>query len=294
MTGVGLCLPQLGPHVTGPVVRDFCTKAEEMGFTSLWVQEHLFYPLEGKTGFSGRAGRPVPEPYRSVLGATELLAAAAAWTSDALLGTSILVAGYHRPVELAQRLATIDVLSGGRLVAGLGLGWSIDEHTQMDVSMERRGARLEELVVAMEACWGDDPVEHHGELFDIPVAEVRPKPVQRPRPYLMSGMWGPVGLDRTTRLFDGWNPTSLTPEQAQETVTALNSERQGRPPLDVWFRSFLQWPGGPAVADAMFAQVARSKELGFREVIIDANFFEGITSPEAWLDVLDLLAPALQ
>lgn len=294
MTGVGLCLPQLGPHVTGPVVKEFCQRAEAMGFTSLWVQEHLFYPHDGKSGYSGRDGLPIPEPYRSTLAATELLAAAAAYTSAVLIGTSILVGGYHRPVELAQRLATIDVLSGGRLVVGLGVGWSEDEHDQMDVSMDRRGARLEELVEAIEACWGPDPVRFDGERFTVPAADVRPKPVQRPRPPLISGLWGPIGLQRTARVFDGWNPAGRTPEQVVEAMTTMAALRPGgAPPLDVWFRTFLQRPFAPPIPDVMLAEIQSARALGFREVIIDANFSETITSPEAWLSLLDDLAPTL-
>ena len=80
MTGVGLCLPQLGPHVTGPVVQEFCQRAEARGFTSLWVQEHLFHPHEPSSGYAGRAGNPVPAQYVSALAATELLTAASADT----------------------------------------------------------------------------------------------------------------------------------------------------------------------------------------------------------------------
>ena len=294
MTGVGVCLPQLGPHTSGPVVRDFCVKAEAMGFTSLWVQEHLFYPLEPESGYANIPGRAIPQPYRSTLAATELLMAAAAWTDVVTVGTSVLVGGYHRPIELASRLATIDVLSGGRLVVGLSVGWSNDEHEQMDVTTDRRGARLEELVAALIACWGPDPVTFDGEFFHIPKCEIDPKPLQQPRPSLISGLWGPVGLRRTARAFDGWNPTRGNPSAILPVLEEMAAIRPaGMAPLDVWYRTFLQPPGGPLVADAMFAQVAEAKELGFREVIIDANFYDGIDSPQAWLDVLDLLAPAL-
>ena len=130
---VGLTLPQLGPHVTREAVRGFCEEAERLGFASLWVQEHLFFALNPSAPYAARPGMPVPEAYRTTFAATELLMAAAAWTERVTIGTSILVGGSHRPVELAQRLATIDVLSKGRLIAGLSVGWSKDEHDQMDV-----------------------------------------------------------------------------------------------------------------------------------------------------------------
>ena len=112
---IGLCLPQLGGHVNRDGLRAFCEQAEELGYGSLWVQEHIFYPLHPVSGYSARPGLKVPDAYRSTLAALETLTAAAAWTTRPVVGTSILVAGLHRPVALAQQLSTIDTLSGGRL-----------------------------------------------------------------------------------------------------------------------------------------------------------------------------------
>ena len=99
---VGQGLPQLGPHADAVAVRGFAERAEELGFGHLFVQQHLFYPHEVVSGYSARPGLAVPEAYRSVLQPMELLAVVAGWTSKILLGTSILVAGYHRPVDLAS------------------------------------------------------------------------------------------------------------------------------------------------------------------------------------------------
>jgi hypothetical protein len=106
-------------------------------------------------------------------------------------------------------------------------------------------------------------------------------------------MWGPIGQQRTARLFDGWNPAGLTPEQAATIVEEMNTDRGDKPPLDVWYRTFLQRPHGQLDLGLMFSHVAQAKELGFREIIIDANFADSITSPQAWVDVLDDLTPAL-
>lgn len=203
--GVGLCLPQLGDGVDGAVVHDVAQAAEEAGFASLWVQEHLFVPESPVSGYAGRDGVPIPTAYSSTLSPLELLSAVAAFTSSVRLGTRVLVGGYHRPVELAQRLATVDVLSAGRLVVGLGVGWSIDEHRQMDVPTERRGVRLEELVSALRVCWGPDPVAYESEFFSIPPSMLRPKPVQS-HITVIGGAMTPAGCRRVVRSFDGWNP----------------------------------------------------------------------------------------
>ena len=211
------------------------------------------------------------------------------------VGTSVLVGGYHRPVELAQRLATIDVLSGGRLVVGLSVGL-VERRARADGRHARTAAApaSRSSSTRWSLAGAPTPSRSTASSSTSPAAEIDPKPVQQPRPPLISGLWGPVGLRRTARAFDGWNP-------ARRSRPSMAVWRGWRPAADptAWRRSrsgtarSCRRPGGPPSPDMMFAQIAEAKELGFREVIIDANFSEGITSPQAWLDVLDLLAPAL-
>ena len=300
MTGVGLCLPQLGGHVTRDVLRRFVEEAEELGFASLWVQEHLFYPHAPVSGYAARPGLAIPEAYRTTLSALEPLTAAAAWSSTVEVGTSVLVAGYHRPVQLAQRLATVDLLSDGRLTVGFSVGWSDDEHAQMDVDPRSRGRRLDELLDALEACWGPDPVRHEGEFFSIPPSDVRPKPVQSPRPRLLSGMRSAAGLRRTAQRFDIWNPASGTLEQVVETAAALQEQRPAHlTPLQVYWRLFTQPPVRvanlrPAGIDELVASVVQAREAGFAQVIVDTNFDPALDSPSAWSGLPARLAPLLE
>src|SRR3954447_17827199 len=97
MTRVGLCLPQLGEHVTRSAVRTFAERAEQLGYSALWVQEHLFFPRQPKSDYANRPGVPVPEQYRTTFAATELLMAAAAWTDRIAIGTSVLLGGVPPP-----------------------------------------------------------------------------------------------------------------------------------------------------------------------------------------------------
>ncbi|AWH93079.1 TIGR03619 family F420-dependent LLM class oxidoreductase [Dietzia lutea] len=297
MTPVGLSVPQLGPHVDRAVLKDFCQSAEALGYGGLWVQEHLFFPYEVASAYAGHKGRPVPEQYRSVLGATQTMAAMAAWTERPVIGSSILVAGYHRPVELAQSLATVDLLSDGRLVAGFSVGWSDEEHAQMDVDPRTRGRRCDELIDALEACWGPDPVEFHGQFFSIPRSDVDPKPVRSPRPPLLSGMLSPRGIERTIAKFDIWNPVG-DPAQNRELVDEMNTRRpRGRDPLQVYQRLFLERPGGedePNGVDGVLRMVDRSREHRMDAVIIDASFWRGIDSPAAWARLPELLKDCVE
>jgi probable F420-dependent oxidoreductase len=300
MMRVGLALPQLGAHVTAEAFTDFCRRAEAAGFSSLWAQEHLFFPLQPRSGYAAVPGLPIPNQYRTVLAPMEAMAFAAAATSTVTIGSSILVAGYHRPVELAQRLATLDVLSKGRLVVGLSVGWSADEHEQMEVDPRTRGRRLEELVRAILACWAPDPVSFEGEFFHIPESVISPKPVQDPHPPLLSGMWSAAGLDRTVELFDIWNPARGTPEELSVLLEGLNGRRDPeKAPLRLYFRSFAQRPnhrpGDPIEGvDGVVADVRASARAGVEEVIVDCNFWDRMDSPGAWAGAPDLLAPALE
>jgi probable F420-dependent oxidoreductase len=299
MTTVGLCLPQLGGYVTRAALRGFVESAEELGFASVWVQEHLFYPHEPVSGYSARPGLAIPDAYRTTLSALETLSCAAAWSSRMEVGTSVLVAGYHRPVQLAQRLATLDVLSEGRLTVGFSVGWSDDEHDQMDVDPRTRGRRLDEMLDALEACWGSDPVSFDGEFFTIPASDVRPKPVQSPRPRLLSGMRSAAGLRRTAERFDIWNPASGTLEQILEIAGQLQERRPaGRAPLEVYWRLFTEPPVlvanlRPVTVDELVASVGQAQAAGLASVIVDANFDRTIDSPQAWAQLPERLAPLL-
>jgi probable F420-dependent oxidoreductase len=296
---IGLGLPQLGPHVTPSVVRRFCRRAEELGFASLWVQEHLFYPTANTSGYAGRTSTSVHPAYQSILGATELLAYVAACTERAMIGASVFVAGYHRPVELAQRIATLDVLSEGRMVAGLSAGWSDEEHAQMDVDPRTRGRRMDELIEALRACWADDPIQFTGQQFTIPPAIMRPKPVQHPHPPLLSGLRSEAGLRRTARYFDIWNPSRGT---AEELVGHLSDMAQLRPadraPLRLFFRSYTQRPTDPVGSggqgyDGVTQDLATAIAAGAEQLIVDTSFADDMDSEQAWDEVPDRLAPLL-
>lgn len=297
--GVGLTLPQLGPHVSRRAVRAFCERSEAVGFASLWVQEHLFFALEPQAPYAARQGMPVPDAYRTTWSPLELLSAAAAWTERAVLGTGILVGGYHRPVELAQRIATLDHLSAGRVVLGLSVGWSKDEHDQMDVEFATRGRRMDELVQALLACWGPDPVQFDGEFFHIPPSIVRPKPRTSPHPPLLSGMRSPAGLRRTAAMFDIWNPASGTLDQIAATRAEIDAVRPaGREPIRVVQRIFTEPPfQGPGLSamtvEQMCAAVRAARGAGVDHVVVDTGFTTQVASEQDWAELPDRLAPLL-
>lgn len=293
MATVGLCLPQLGPAVDAGLVREFAQTAEGMGFSHLWVQDHFLYALDQNGEYGGSAAAQ-PERYQSVWAPTELLAAVAAWTSTISLGTSVLVGGNHYPVQLAQRLATIDQLANGRLDAiGLSVGWSVEEHRAMGVDPSTRGRRMDDFVPALQACWGPDPVEHHGPFFDVDPCLMQPKPLNPFR--LMSGMWSKAGLARTAALFDLWNPGSLPVEQVQSMLAGINAQRaSGRDAVGVIYRVALESTAGKRMTvDEVAQRTSECATAGFEGVVIETNFCSEIDSPAAWLAALESLKPVL-
>lgn len=291
MTTIGLTLPQLGPVVSASLVRDFVQQSDDMGFDDLWVQDHFLYALEQSGEYGGSAATQ-PDVYRSVWAPTELLAAVATWTARMRLGTSILVGGNHWPAQLANRLATVDQLSGGRLsVVGLSVGWSEEEHRAVGVDPRTRGKRLDDFVPALRACWGEDPVNYHGPFFNIGPAVMQPKPARVPR--LMSGMYSPAGLARTARDFDLWNPGSLPIDTVQQMLDGINAQRsEDRPPVGAIYRMAQQSTAGKRMTiDEMTTRVQECVAAGLEGVIVETNFCSEITSPQAWLTVLRNLQP---
>lgn len=297
MTGIGLCLPQLGPHVTADVIAEFARRAESFGYSSLWVQDHFMYPLQPERGYGGSGVLP-PAQYTSVFAPLETLAFVAGQTHGMNLGTSILVAGNHWPVPLAQRLATLDQMCGGRLIVGLGVGWNAEEHQASGTDIETRGRRMDDFIPALLACWGDDPVTYEGPVFRIPPSLVNPKPVRRP--LLLSGMWSEAGLDRTARWFDAWNPAGMSVSRVGKMAAAIDARRTAeQEPIRIYYRLFAQDPLGPTrtldeILSTMTEVVRSAREAGFAEVTLEHNFWDAIVGPDDWLRIPEHFASLLE
>lgn len=286
----------MGPHVSAPTVAAFAARAEELGYDSLWVQDHFASPLDPNR--APDYNTETSDPYPSVLSPMELLAFTAAVTSRCRLGSSVLVGGYYWPAVLAHRVATLDVLSQGRAVVGLGIGWSEEEHQLVGVNMKTRARRFDDLVPALKACWGADPVSYEGEFFSIPPSVLKPKPYRRARPQLLLGA-GVKGLHRSDE-FDGWTIGGRIPiAEAAQIAAETNSRRPSHlAPLTVHYRLFTDYPGDVVSADGdvdrLVDMVDQAREAGFEEVIIDASWGPEMSSEQAWLDVPDRLAAVLR
>jgi probable F420-dependent oxidoreductase len=195
---IGIGLPHAGSAASAERIAQSARMAEDFGLDSVWVLDRwLRVP-------SPRSGQPLSTFYQTVFDPIETLAYVAAMTSRIRLGTSAVIALLQSPVLLARRLATIDVLSNGRLIAGIVAGWMPEEFEAAGVPFEKRGDRIEEYAAALRSAWGTDPVAFTGRYYRIPPSEIGPKPVQQCGiPLYLGGNAGTPAVARAGRIGDG-------------------------------------------------------------------------------------------
>jgi probable F420-dependent oxidoreductase len=218
---LGFALPQYGEAAHDDLAR-FASTAEQLGADSLWVGDRLLAAVNPSMGYAGTD--TFPDEFRTNLDPFVALTVAATATTTARLGSNVLVAPWYPPVQLARQLTSIDVISGGRLLPGFGIGWSPEEFQAAGAPFRRRGAQLDELLDALEALWTTNPVQHDGARWSIPRSWVDLKPVQRPRPPIYLGAFTPPGLKRVGERADGWMAVVQVPARVHH-VDALKWQR---------------------------------------------------------------------
>jgi probable F420-dependent oxidoreductase len=303
---VGISLPQLGPQASPEGLIKVARRAEELGYDSVWVLERLLWPLAPKEPYPAAPDGRLPETYQSVLDPIETLTFVAAHTTKVQLGTSVLVLPYHSPIQLARRLATLDVLSGGRALVGVGAGWSRDEFEAAGVPFERRGARCDEFLRAMIELWTKDPVKFDGEFYHIPESKIGPKPIQKPHPPIYVAGFGQYTFDRAAKFGNGWNPAGIMSFEALEGMIGQfrqTAERAGRGDMEVVLRCFTMLFSEPAGAgrspmtgsiDQIREDTARLRDIGVTHLIQSppAIGFDPSASVDVMLGLMEQLMQA--
>src|SRR5262245_65464407 len=205
---LGFGLPQTGQAAGPDGVTKVARRAEHLGFGSLWVFDRLLYPLKLQTPYPAGDGS-LPELYKSVLDPVETMTFVAAKTSRINVGSSVLNLPWYNPVLLARRLTTLDILSGGRLRLGFGIGWSLDEYEAAGVPWKQRGSRADEALSALKAIWTTNPVEIQGAGFKVPKSYFGLKPLQKPHPPIYMAAYTPGAMRRAAREATGWFPVGI-------------------------------------------------------------------------------------
>jgi probable F420-dependent oxidoreductase len=280
-TRLGLGLPQMRQYDLGKDVPDVARAAERTGYESLWVFERALFPEPATQGLYGIEGLPWPDTYRNVADPLVTLTLAAAATERALLGTSVLVAPLHVPFQLAKALASLDAASGGRVLAGFGTGWSLDEYAAASVRpFEERGRVLDELIEVCRAVWGPDPVVYDGRLTKIASAVVGPKPA-RPIPILLAAS-GPRARRRLVDHADGWLPVGMGADAVAaqwRELRELADERGRTEPIRTVLRINAQYQAEAydgdgrrpfqGSVDQIVEDLAAHAEIGLDEILLD-------------------------
>jgi probable F420-dependent oxidoreductase len=286
---LGFGVPVSGVWATpGNQVR-FVQRAEALGYRTAWTFQRLLVPAEREP--DPRSGMQV---YRSVLDPVVSLAHLAGRTDRIRLGLAVLNMPFFSPALAAKQLATLDILSNGRLDVGLGVGWSKVEFVASGVPLDRRGRRAEEFLRALRALWTDQVVEFDGEFYRIPPARAEPKPVQRPHPPVLLGGSAEAALRRAGRLAAGWiSASNADLRHIDRPIATVReaAERADRDPDALRFvcRGPLRL-GPPGAADrrpltGSVEQVRGDLEdlraQGVTEVFLDVNWDPQVGSPDA-------------
>jgi probable F420-dependent oxidoreductase len=233
----GILLPQTGQLATTENVLYIGRETEKVGLDSVWVFERLLWPVKPQTPYGGIPNAPIPVEYQSVLDPLETLTYIAGNTDRISLGTSIIDMFFHNPVTLARRFATLDALSGGRVIAGLGIGWSKDEYDAAGISFKEKGARADEYLQALKRIWTEDVVEFKGQFYNIPASKIGPKPVQKPHPPILLGAFSPKTFPRIVNYADGWIPIAgfVPLEQQEQAINTLRetARKANKNPSDI-------------------------------------------------------------
>jgi probable F420-dependent oxidoreductase len=273
---IGFALPQFGALAHHPEeVARFARQAEELGAASLWVGDRLLDPVDPTVGYAG--ADTIPPEFRTALDPFATLATAAAVTERVQLGSNVINAPWYPPAVLARSLTTIDAMSAGRLLVGLGTGWSPEEYEAVNVPMAERGRRLDETLDALTAWWTANPVEHRGEHWTVPASYVDLKPATRPRPPVYLGGFVPTALRRVARRADGWLPIAVPPAPFDPEAAVVGpmasireaAEREGRDPaaLDAILR--VNPSSEASVADITTVLARAEGEAGVGHAFVD-------------------------
>jgi len=231
---------------------------EERGFESLFVVEHTHIPASRRTPYP--AGGPLPSIYWESYEPFTFLAQVAAVTQKLQVGTGICLVPEHHPIALAKRVASLDSLSNGRFLFGIGAGWNAEELENHGVAFKDRWRVLEESVQAMKACWTEKDASYQGKFVKFDPVWVEPKPVRKPHPPILIGAASKWAIQRVVAFADGWMPIAGAPG-FDDQLKQLNDEcaRKGRDPKSIDISVF----AAPAGKD----ELGKLKAQGVNRVI---------------------------
>jgi probable F420-dependent oxidoreductase len=241
------------------------SKLEDAGFESVWTAEHVVLPVDYTSRYpydsSGKIGAPTETPISDPLVTLSFIAAR---TKNLRLATGINILPQSNPMLLAKQVASLDNLSGGRLMLGLGVGWLAEEYKVMGAPFEGRGKRFDDYLAAMKKVWSGEVVEHQSEHLDWHDFKSYPLPVQRPHPPIIIGGHSPAALRRAVAMGDGWFGFTEGLDDLTKTLGQLKAvaEAAGRDPISIEITAF--WPD----YDGGMDNLERYRDLGVTRLLV--------------------------
>jgi probable F420-dependent oxidoreductase len=289
---IGIALPHIGPGAGREAIVEVARQAEALGFDSVWVLDRLLWPLSPTAKYPGNPRGELPEVMQIVYEPMTVLSFAAAHTEKVRLGTSVLVAAYRSPVLVAKMAATLDLLSRGRLILGVGSGWSTDEFAAANQSIEERDERTDEFICALRELWRSGDSRFEGKYYRVPPSIFLPKPFQQCGPDIWIGGNSRRALRRAAELGDGWHPTSrFSPSDLAREMKELGrlAEKSGRNPERIELS--LRWNNLPSFGErAAIEQTAERlrdyQNAGVTHVCFDLN----IPQPRSQTELFEMMS----
>jgi len=268
---VGVIIPNAGPKASVENIVTTARWAEELGYHSLWLTDHVVLAEQIDAYYPYRThGRWDYAPDTVWLDPLLTLGWAGQAAPSLKLGTSVLVLPIRNPVLLAKQLASLDFLSGGRVILGAGAGWMEEEFNIIGESFKNRGKRVVEMVELMRQFWTGEMVDFQGDYYQVAHCKMHPRPVQETIPVVWGGH-SEAAIKRVARVGDGWHPTQISLEQLANGLQKLRGycEEYGR---DYDTLSIIARPGDNY--DITPESHARHLELGVDHLVIDTPIKE--------------------
>ena len=265
---------------------------EALGYESLWMPEHPAIPVQMKTPFPFTPDHKMPDYYVRIADPFIALSIAAAVTTKLKLATGVCLLPERSPLITAKAAASLDLLSGGRLILGVGAGWLREETEVMGAHFGQRWKRTRETVEAMRLLWSQPTAAYQGEIVHFPPVRCEPKPVQKPGPSVLLGAHGPKALERVARTYDGWMPLVASPEELHQSVTQLRklAAMRGRKPETILISPAID-PGqnGPSTEE-----IKRYRDAGAHRLILASQEILGETADGKALALARQYAPVVE
>ena len=286
----GAFLPHIGPLANGDVITNIRTtaqNAEALGFDSVWTGDHIVIPVDIASRYPYTATGSFPmNPKAPLLEPLTVLSFVAACTTKIRLGTAVLVLPHRNAVVTAKTVATLDVLSRGRVILGVGVGWMEEEFKAVNASFADRGPLSDEAVAVMKELWTSEHPKFSGRFHRFPEVACEPRPVQKPHPPIwLGGHTGPA-LRRIVEYGDGWAAVVFSPQEFAERLDKLK-EKAAKAGRDLSKVTLCVSPRGKR-PEAILEDIPRYQELGATYLYL--AFFNFARSYEEMANMMEQFA----